>query len=110
MLRPGKSLLLPVNEEVPMATAPEKTTVPPNETVGDNAPEGIAPSEVVEQTTSPDEAATESGVDSSAGDSGDATTTPAPGVPPVADVEPDIRGAAMNAQQAVRDYAATKRA
>lgn len=83
-----------------MATGPEKTIVPPDPELG---------SSVLGQTTSSDEPATDSGVDSSAGDAADATTSGGPGLP-VGDVDPAIRNAAMNAMQAVRDYAATKRA
>jgi hypothetical protein len=86
----------------------------PAEQGGSDAPREMLPpdpelgSSVLGQTTGSDEPATESGVDSSAGDDAEATSAAA-NLPPVPEgVDPSIRKAAMNAMQAVRDYTATK--
>jgi hypothetical protein len=100
-----------------MATDPENSTVPPSQTTGGNAPDAdeVAQkpdpelgSSVLGQTTGSDEPATASGVDPSAGDDTDATTSGGANLPDGEDVEPSIRHTAMNAMQTVRDYAKTK--
>jgi hypothetical protein len=73
-----------------MPTDPEQPIVPPSQTTGGNEP------------------ATESGVDSSAGDDADATTSAGANLPDEEAAEPSIRDAATNAMQTVRDYAKTK--
>jgi hypothetical protein len=86
----------------------------PAEQGGSDAPrEMLAPdpelgSSVLGQTTGSDVPATDSGVDSSAGDDADATTRDGANLPDREGIDPSVRHAAMNAMQAVRDYAKTK--
>jgi hypothetical protein len=75
---------------------------------GKPAPDPELGSSVLGQTTGSDEPATASGVDSSAGDDTDATTSDGADLPDGEGVEPPIRHVAMDAMQTVRDYAATK--
>jgi hypothetical protein len=96
-----------------MSADTEKSTLPPSQTEGGNAPDAdeVAP-----------EPATESGVDSSAGGDADATTSGRANLSDGQDVEPSVKvvepsvsdakkaDAAMNPAQAVQDYAETKRA
>jgi hypothetical protein len=86
----------------------------PAEQGGSDAPrEMLAPdpelgSSVLGQTTGSDEPATESGVDSSAGDDAEATASAGANLPHGEGVERSVRDAAMNPMQAVHDYHKTK--
>jgi hypothetical protein len=116
-----------------MTTEPEKSTAPPSPTSG-NAPDadeiarkgnfagqGMVPappegSGAPPETLAPDPAlATESGVDLSAADDADATTSGGASPPTGPGAKPSVgdikkADAAMDPAQAVHDYAATKRA